>query len=157
MWGDVRTWIPPSGTKVIFVAAFPPCTNDSISGVRDHAKKRGMMLRDSLPAPLSSVPCGPREPRPCAFPPVMASDSTLPFKRTTGRFWPPLSALLLRSGVYFSRCIQWKLPSGFSLARGSKKDSIRIDSLRIEDSIHVRQCWHRARISAALWGRLRAG
>lgn len=48
VWGDVRSWTPPPGVKPIFVGAFPPCTHVSVSGTRDHAKKRGHMLRDAL-------------------------------------------------------------------------------------------------------------
>lgn len=48
VWGDARSWTPPHGIRPIFVAAFPPCTHTSVSGVRDHAKKRGHMLRDAL-------------------------------------------------------------------------------------------------------------
>lgn len=48
VWGDVRTWRPPEGTKVIFGAAFTPCTHQSGSGARDFAKKGGYMLRDGL-------------------------------------------------------------------------------------------------------------
>jgi hypothetical protein len=48
VWGDARSWTPPKGIRPVFVAAFPPCTHTSVSGVRDHAKKRGVMLRDAL-------------------------------------------------------------------------------------------------------------
>ncbi len=48
VWGDVRSWRPPEGLRIIFVAAFPPCTQDAVSGARDFEKKGGYMLRDSL-------------------------------------------------------------------------------------------------------------
>lgn len=48
VWGDVRSWHPPQGRKIIFVGAFPPCTHVAVSGARDFAKKRGMMLRDAI-------------------------------------------------------------------------------------------------------------
>lgn len=48
VWGDVRSWRPPEGLKIIFVAAFPPCTHDAVSGARDFDTKGGAMLRDSL-------------------------------------------------------------------------------------------------------------
>lgn len=48
VWGDVRSWTPPAGLDIAFVAAFPPCTHIAGSGARDHSTKRGMMLRDAL-------------------------------------------------------------------------------------------------------------
>lgn len=48
VWGDARTWTPPEGRKIIFVAAFPPCTHVTGAGARDFSTKRGMMLRDAL-------------------------------------------------------------------------------------------------------------
>lgn len=48
VWGDARSWTPPAGVRAIFVSCFPPCTHVSVSGTRDHAKKRGHMLRDAL-------------------------------------------------------------------------------------------------------------
>lgn len=48
VWGDARSWVPPAGRHLVFVAAFPPCTHVSVSGTRDHGKKRGHMLRDTL-------------------------------------------------------------------------------------------------------------
>ena len=48
VWGDARTWTPPEGSKIIFVAAFPPCTHVTGAGARDFAIKRGQMLRDAL-------------------------------------------------------------------------------------------------------------
>lgn len=48
VWGDCRSWRPPEGLDIIFVAAFPPCTHDAVSGARDFELKGGHMLRDSL-------------------------------------------------------------------------------------------------------------
>jgi len=48
VWGDVRSWRPPAGRRILFVGAFPPCTHVAVSGARDFAKKRGIMLRDAL-------------------------------------------------------------------------------------------------------------
>lgn len=48
VWGDVRTWRPPEGQHIAFVAAFPPCTHISNAGARDFATKGGQMLRDAL-------------------------------------------------------------------------------------------------------------
>jgi hypothetical protein len=48
VWGDVRTWRPPTGSKVIFGAAFTPCTHVTVADARDFVKKGGYMLRDGL-------------------------------------------------------------------------------------------------------------
>lgn len=48
VWGDARSWTPPAGRMIIFVAAFPPCTHVAVSGSRDFQTKRGGMLRDAL-------------------------------------------------------------------------------------------------------------
>lgn len=48
VWGDVRSWRPPEGLGILFVAGFPPCTQDAVSGARDFEAKGGNMLRDSL-------------------------------------------------------------------------------------------------------------
>lgn len=48
VWGDVRTWRPPAGKRVIFGAAFTPCTDVAVSGARDFEKKGGYMLRDAV-------------------------------------------------------------------------------------------------------------
>lgn len=48
VWGDARTWRPPEGKKIAFVAAFPPCTHSAVSGARDYKIKGGQMLRDTL-------------------------------------------------------------------------------------------------------------
>lgn len=48
VWGDVRTWSPPEGVKIVFVAAFPPCTHVAGSGARDFAMKGAQCLRDAL-------------------------------------------------------------------------------------------------------------
>jgi hypothetical protein len=48
VWGDARTWRPPAGLDIAFVAAFPPCTHVAVSGARDFVAKGGQMLRDAL-------------------------------------------------------------------------------------------------------------
>lgn len=48
VWGDCRSWRPPEGCRIIFGAAFPPCTHVAVSGARDFIKKGGVMLRDAL-------------------------------------------------------------------------------------------------------------
>lgn len=48
VWGDVRSWTPPSGTKPIFVIVMTPCTDVAGSGARDWQKKRGYLLRDAI-------------------------------------------------------------------------------------------------------------
>ncbi|MDN8612742.1 hypothetical protein [Variovorax ginsengisoli] len=48
VWGDCRTWRPPEGRRIVFVAAFPPCTHVTGAGARDFVIKGGMMLRDAL-------------------------------------------------------------------------------------------------------------
>jgi hypothetical protein len=48
VWGDVRSWRPPEGLDIAFVAAFPPCTHVAASGARWFATKGGVMLRDAL-------------------------------------------------------------------------------------------------------------
>lgn len=48
VWGDARTWAPPAGLDIAFVAAFPFCTHDAVSGAQDFATKGGAMLRDSI-------------------------------------------------------------------------------------------------------------
>ncbi len=48
VWGDARTWTPPEGRRIVFFAAFPPCTHVTVAGARDFSTKRGMMLRDAL-------------------------------------------------------------------------------------------------------------
>lgn len=48
VWGDARTWRPPHGSRVVFGAAFPVCTNVAVSGARDFATKGGAFLRDAI-------------------------------------------------------------------------------------------------------------
>lgn len=48
VWGDARSWRPPDGVRVIFGAAFPPCTDVASSGARDFERKGGYLLRDAL-------------------------------------------------------------------------------------------------------------
>jgi len=48
VWGDVRSWRPPEGRRIVFGAAFTPCTHQAVCGARDFIKKGGYMLRDGL-------------------------------------------------------------------------------------------------------------
>jgi hypothetical protein len=48
VWGDVRSWCPPAGRRVVFVFAFPPCTDVAVSGARDFAAKGLPLLTDAL-------------------------------------------------------------------------------------------------------------
>lgn len=48
VWGDARSWCPPAGLKIAFVAAFPPCTHVAGSGARDWQRKGHFMLTDAL-------------------------------------------------------------------------------------------------------------
>lgn len=48
MYGDVRSWVPPSGIRIIFMAAFPPCTHVTSSGASDYMRKGNHLLIDSL-------------------------------------------------------------------------------------------------------------
>jgi hypothetical protein len=48
VWGDARTWAPPVSLAIAFVAGFPFCTHDAVSGARDFSTKGGAMLRDSI-------------------------------------------------------------------------------------------------------------
>lgn len=47
-WGDARSWCPPDNPEIVFVAAFPVCTNLAGSGARDFVKKGIPMLMDGL-------------------------------------------------------------------------------------------------------------
>jgi hypothetical protein len=48
VWGDARSWTPPEGCRIVFFAAFPPCTHVAGSGARDFKTKGPMMLADAL-------------------------------------------------------------------------------------------------------------
>jgi hypothetical protein len=48
VWGDVRSWCPPEGLDIVFVAGFPPCTHLTVAGARDWIKKGHYMLTDAL-------------------------------------------------------------------------------------------------------------
>lgn len=48
VWGDVRSWRPPEGRRIVFVGVFTPCTHQTVAGARDFEKKGGYMLRDGL-------------------------------------------------------------------------------------------------------------
>ena len=48
VWGDVRSWIPPRGKRIVFMAAFSPCTHLAVSDARDFKTKGIPMLCDGL-------------------------------------------------------------------------------------------------------------
>ena len=50
VWGDVRTWTPPSEARgrIAMLFAAPPCTHVAVSGARDFRTKNTGLLRDSL-------------------------------------------------------------------------------------------------------------
>jgi hypothetical protein len=48
VWGDARSFSPPPGLDIVFVATFSPCTDVASSGARDFEKKGGIMLRDAI-------------------------------------------------------------------------------------------------------------
>jgi hypothetical protein len=48
VWGDARSWRPPPGRRIVFVASMSPCTDVTVAGARDFEKKGGIMLRDSI-------------------------------------------------------------------------------------------------------------
>lgn len=48
LWGDVRAIKRPTHKRIVFGAAFTPCTHVAGSGARDFAIKGGYMLRDAV-------------------------------------------------------------------------------------------------------------
>ena len=48
VWGDARSWYPPSHVRPGILFAFPPCTHLAVSGARDFTMKAGWMLADAL-------------------------------------------------------------------------------------------------------------
>lgn len=48
-YGDARYWTPPSGSKIIFVAAFPVCTNMAGSGAQDFSNLNGRIPKKGIP------------------------------------------------------------------------------------------------------------
>lgn len=48
VWGDARSWRPPEGRRIVFVASMSPCTDVTVAGARDFEKKGGIMLRDAI-------------------------------------------------------------------------------------------------------------
>ncbi len=48
VWGDVRSWTPPAGVEILFVGAFPPCTDVASSGALHFKRKGTALLRDAL-------------------------------------------------------------------------------------------------------------
>lgn len=41
-YGDARYWTPPDNVNIVFVAAFPVCTDMAGSGARDYSNKKGI-------------------------------------------------------------------------------------------------------------------
>lgn len=50
VWGDVRSWTPPTdlGRPITFMFGFPPCTVLTCTAARDFVKKGGWMLADGV-------------------------------------------------------------------------------------------------------------
>lgn len=48
IWGDVRAVKRPTKKRIVFGAAFTPCTHVAGSGARDFATKGGYLMRDAL-------------------------------------------------------------------------------------------------------------
>lgn len=48
VWGDARSWRPPSDLNIVFVGSMSPCTDVTVAGARDFEKKGGIMLRDAI-------------------------------------------------------------------------------------------------------------
>ena len=48
VWGDARSWLPPDRSRIVFLAAFPPCTDVSGAGARDWLMKGHYLLSDAL-------------------------------------------------------------------------------------------------------------
>lgn len=48
VWGDARSWCPPSGKRIHALFAFPPCTDVAGSGARDFLTKGSMLLDDAI-------------------------------------------------------------------------------------------------------------
>lgn len=49
-FGDARWWSPPAGRKIVFAAAFSPCTHVTGAGARDFATKGPHLYMDALAA-----------------------------------------------------------------------------------------------------------
>lgn len=48
-YGDARYWTPPAGSKVVFVASFPVCTNMAGSGAQDYSNLNGRIPKKGIP------------------------------------------------------------------------------------------------------------
>lgn len=48
VYGDVRSWVPPDRSKIVFLGAFPPCTHVTGSGSTDWQVKGNFALIDTL-------------------------------------------------------------------------------------------------------------
>ena len=48
-YGDARYWTPPAGCKIIFLAAFPSCTDMAGSGAQDYSNKNNRTPKKGIP------------------------------------------------------------------------------------------------------------
>lgn len=48
VWGDARSWKPPTGRRIAFLMAWSPCTHVAVSGARDFKIKGPRMLTDAI-------------------------------------------------------------------------------------------------------------
>lgn len=48
VWGDARSWMPPEGREIAFVACWPPCTHIAGSDAQDFKTKGLRYLTDAL-------------------------------------------------------------------------------------------------------------
>lgn len=48
-YGDARYWTPPAGSKIVFVASFPVCTNMAGSGAQDYSNLNGRIPKKGIP------------------------------------------------------------------------------------------------------------
>lgn len=48
-YGDARYWTPPSECRIVFVAAFPVCTNMAGSGAQDYSNKGSRIPKKGIP------------------------------------------------------------------------------------------------------------
>lgn len=54
-YGDARSWIPPAGIRIMFVAAFPVCTNMAGSGSQDYSNLNGRIPKKGIPALMDGL------------------------------------------------------------------------------------------------------
>lgn len=54
-YGDARSWVPPVGVRIIFVAAFPVCTHMAGSGAQDFSNLNGRMPKKGIPSLMDGL------------------------------------------------------------------------------------------------------